>query len=79
MKKRVVIVGSGLAGSFLALLLQDDCMVTVLTKGKISESNSMLAQGGIAAVMSENDSFASHIQDTLAAGSFHNDVDVVEA
>jgi len=79
MKKRVVIVGSGLAGSFLTLLLQDDCIVTVLTKGKISESNSMLAQGGIAAVMSENDSFISHIQDTLAAGNFHNDVDAVKA
>ncbi|MDR3156347.1 MAG: L-aspartate oxidase [Lactobacillales bacterium] len=73
MKKRVLIVGSGLAGSFLALLLQDKCEVILLTKSSIKESNSMLAQGGIAAVMTKKDSFASHIEDTLVAGKFHND------
>ncbi|MDR0690556.1 MAG: L-aspartate oxidase [Streptococcaceae bacterium] len=78
MKKKVVIVGSGLAGSFLVMLLQDDCKVTLLTKGNVSESNSMLAQGGIAAVMSKSDSLTSHVHDTLVAGSFHNDVKVVE-
>ncbi|MDR1013322.1 MAG: FAD-binding protein, partial [Lactobacillales bacterium] len=78
MKKKVVIVGSGLAGSFLAMLLQNNCRVTLLTKGNVSESNSMLAQGGIAAVMSKNDSFALHAHDTLVAGSFHNDAKVVK-
>ncbi|MDR1521440.1 MAG: L-aspartate oxidase [Streptococcaceae bacterium] len=78
MKKKVVIVGGGLAGSFLAMLLQKDCKVTLLTKTQVQESNSMLAQGGIAAVMSKSDSFVSHIHDTLVAGNFHNDARLVK-
>lgn len=79
MKKSVLIVGSGLAGSFLALLLQDKCEMMLLTRSSIKESNSMLAQGGIAAVMTKEDSFASHINDTLVAGNFHNDFVAVKA
>jgi L-aspartate oxidase len=78
MKKKVVIVGSGLAGSFLAMLLQENCKVTLLTKSQVIESNSMLAQGGIAAVMSKSDFFASHVHDTLVAGNFHNDAGLVK-
>jgi len=65
----VVIVGSGIAGLYCALNLNSELQVAVLTKTNIDESNSYLAQGGIAAVISKEDQFISHIQDTLAAGA----------
>lgn len=66
----VLIVGSGVAGLSLALRLADRVRVAVLAKGTLSESSSLYAQGGIAAVMDRHDdSFEAHIQDTLAAGA----------
>ena len=49
--KKVVIIGSGIAGATVALYLEGQADVTIICKGKQEESNSMLAQGGIAAVM----------------------------
>ncbi len=65
----VVIVGSGIAGLFCALHLNSELQVAIITKANIDESNSYLAQGGIAAVISKEDQFISHIQDTLTAGA----------
>lgn len=65
----VVIVGSGIAGLYCALHLNSEFQAAVVTKANIDESNSYLAQGGIAAVMSKDDQFISHIQDTLTAGA----------
>lgn len=65
----VVVVGSGVAGLYCALNLNAEFQVAVLTKANINESNSYYAQGGIAAVISKEDQFISHIQDTLAAGA----------
>ncbi len=65
----VLIIGSGTAALASALKLADFGTVTVLTKEKAIDTNSAWAQGGIAAVMSEEDSFASHINDTLVAGA----------
>ncbi len=65
----VVIVGSGIAGLFCALHLNSELQVAIITKANIDESNSYLAQGGIAAVISKEDHFISHIQDTLTAGA----------
>ncbi len=65
----VLIIGSGTAALASALKLADECSVTILTKEKASDTNSTWAQGGIAAVMSEDDSFESHIHDTLVAGA----------
>jgi L-aspartate oxidase len=65
----VLIVGSGLAGLSAALHLAPTHRVAILTKRTLSDGASQLAQGGIAAVMGEGDSFASHVQDTLAAGA----------
>lgn len=65
-----LIVGSGLAGLALALKLAKSNSVLLITKEKATEANTSWAQGGIAAVMSKNDdSFESHIQDTLTAGA----------
>ncbi|MDE2624211.1 MAG: L-aspartate oxidase [Betaproteobacteria bacterium] len=65
----VVIVGSGLAGATAALLLADHARVAVLTKRSLEDGASGWAQGGIAAVVGEDDSFASHVEDTLTAGA----------
>jgi L-aspartate oxidase len=70
----VVIVGSGLAGLSAALHLAPSRRVAVLTKRDITEGSSARAQGGIAAVMGEGDSFQSHVDDTIVAGVGLNDV-----
>ncbi len=65
----VLIVGSGAAGLSLALQLADELNVIVLSKGPLREGSTLYAQGGIAAVFDENDSIASHVNDTLIAGA----------
>ncbi|HMN68107.1 MAG TPA: FAD-binding protein, partial [Bdellovibrionales bacterium] len=65
----VLVLGSGLAGLVLALKLADDHSVLLCTKTDLSAANSAMAQGGIAAVMSAEDSFDRHVQDTLNAGA----------
>lgn len=77
----VLIAGTGIAGMSLALKLiekRPDFKMVMLSKGHPCETNTSLAQGGIAAVMDRlQDSFEQHIQDTLEAGHYLNDVDVV--
>lgn len=64
----IVIIGGGLAGLFCALKLAPR-PVTVLTAAPIGQgSSSAWAQGGIAAAMSQDDTFGKHLADTLAAG-----------
>jgi L-aspartate oxidase len=75
LKFDVLIVGSGLAGLSAALLLAPYKTVAVITKRAISEGSSGWAQGGIAAVWSESDTFDAHIQDTLIAGAGLCDLD----
>jgi len=65
----ILLIGTGIAGLAFALKCADARRVAILTKGKISDTNSGMAQGGIAAVMSEGDSFDQHIEDTLNAGA----------
>ena len=65
----VLIVGSGLAGLSAALHLAPTHRVAVLTKRGMSDGSSNWAQGGIAAVLAEGDSFDAHVQDTLVAGA----------
>ena len=54
----IIIVGSGLAGLYCALCIDEKYRVAIISKGDISDGSSFLAQGGIAAVTKENDSFA---------------------
>ncbi len=65
----VVIVGSGLAGLSAALHLASTHRVAVITKRALADGSSGWAQGGIAAVLAEGDSFDSHVDDTLVAGA----------
>ena len=65
----VVIIGSGVAGLYTALNLSPDKKIAIITKAEIDGSNSWMAQGGIAAVLTEEDCFQLHIEDTLAAGA----------
>jgi L-aspartate oxidase len=64
-----IIVGSGIAGLYDALLLQEAGSVLILTKGSIDECNTKHAQGGIAAAISSLDSPELHFKDTIAAGA----------
>ncbi len=64
-----LIIGSGVAGLNFALRVARVGRVALVTKKEAMESNTNLAQGGIAAVLGEGDSFDLHIQDTLASGA----------
>ena len=74
-KYSVVIVGSGIAGLYAALKIEQQTNLTdgilLITKSKLGESNSRYAQGGMVAVMKDNkaDSTESHISDTIKAGA----------
>ncbi len=66
----VLIIGGGAAGLSLALRLsQDDLNITLLSKTELTEGSSLYAQGGIAAVLDDDDNFAAHIEDTHIAGA----------
>ena len=89
MTRRLVIVGSGVAGLYAALLASDaaagsgrDIEVVLLSKGTLEQSNTFYAQGGVSAVLAPEDaapgdSVAAHIADTLAAGAGLNDAEAV--
>ena len=74
----VLVVGSGAAGLTAALNLAEDRNVAVIAKGALGEGATGWAQGGIAAVLEEGDSFEAHINDTMIAGAGLNDREVVE-
>ncbi|ABD81512.1 L-aspartate oxidase [Saccharophagus degradans] len=65
----VLVIGSGAAGLTLALNLAGHCKVAVLSKGNLRAGSTWYAQGGIAAVLDNNDSVESHVKDTLVAGA----------
>jgi len=63
-----VIIGSGIAGLYSALLAIENGSVLIVTKGGIEDCNTRHAQGGIAAAIGKNDSAELHFNDTMAAG-----------
>ncbi|MDA1074994.1 MAG: L-aspartate oxidase [Proteobacteria bacterium] len=65
----ILIIGGGAAGLSAALHLAPHARVTVLSKGDIESGSSHWAQGGVAAVTDPDDSFDSHVEDTLTAGA----------
>ena len=64
----VIVVGSGIAGSFAALHASRSGPVLLLTKTEMGESNSVYAQGGIAAAIGDRDSPEAHMADTVEVG-----------
>src|SRR5215831_1629008 len=64
-----LVLGSGIAGLSFALKVAPRGRVAILTKKDRAESNTNYAQGGIAAVTSNEDSFELHVRDTLEAGA----------
>ena len=63
-----LVVGAGVAGLRAAVELAPAGRVLVLAKKEVTESNTQLAQGGIAAALSDEDEISLHLQDTLNAG-----------
>jgi L-aspartate oxidase len=74
----VLVIGAGIAGLRAAMQTPADLDVLVVSKEKIENSNSSWAQGGIAGVMSPEDTFENHIDDTHKAGGGLCDPAVVE-
>ncbi|HHL39148.1 MAG TPA: L-aspartate oxidase [Deltaproteobacteria bacterium] len=73
-----LVIGSGIAGLSFALKAARAGTVAVVTKRAVRESATYYAQGGIASVLSAEDSFEDHIRDTIAAGAGLCDRSVVE-
>ncbi|QGU00505.1 L-aspartate oxidase [Candidatus Syntrophocurvum alkaliphilum] len=73
-----LIIGSGIAGLFTALKASTYGKVIVLTKKTLLDSNTKLAQGGIAAAVHEEDSPFLHLEDTLEAGAGLCEIDAVD-
>jgi L-aspartate oxidase len=72
-----VVVGSGIAGLYIALLATKRGSVLILTKGSIEDCNTKYAQGGIAVAMGKDDSPELHFKDTIAAGDGLSDAKAV--
>jgi L-aspartate oxidase len=72
-----IIIGSGIAGLYTALLAKEQGSVLIITKGSIDDCNTRYAQGGIAAAIGKDDSPELHLKDTLAAGDGLCDTEAV--
>jgi len=79
MRKKVdfLIIGSGIAGLSYAIKVAEKGKVLIVTKSKAIETATKYAQGGIAAVMHTPDTYEKHIKDTMIAGQYLSDPDVV--
>ncbi len=73
-----LVIGSGIAGLSYALKVADQGTVALITKRDIDVTATQLAQGGIATVFSAEDSFESHVEDTMVAGAHLPHREIVE-
>lgn len=73
-----LVIGSGIAGLSFALKAANYGKVCIVTKGKIDDTATKFAQGGIAAVVYHPDTYEKHIQDTIIAGDELSDRKIVE-
>ncbi len=74
----VLVLGAGMAGLGVALRIAPQAQVAVVAKADLTQGSSLYAQGGVAAVLNEGDSYAAHIEDTLQAGAGLCHADTVE-
>lgn len=74
----VIVIGAGIAGLYTSIKSAETGKVLMITKKSLLESNTRYAQGGIAAIFSDEDSPAFHIQDTLIAGAGLCDPEAVD-
>lgn len=75
----VIVIGGGAAGASAALSAAGEgAAVALLTKARLEQGNTLWAQGGVAAVLSEHDSFEAHVADTLEVGCGLCEPSVVE-
>lgn len=73
----VLIAGSGVAGLYSALNLRKDLKIVLISKGKLNECNTTLAQGGISVARNKDD-IITFVEDTLKAGSYENNLCAVK-
>lgn len=73
-----LVIGSGLAGLVFALEAAQKGKVAIVTKAKINDCNTDYAQGGIAAVVDQNDTFENHVKDTFIAGGELGKVEIIQ-
>lgn len=73
-----LVIGSGIAGISFALKASRYGKVALISKSQLDDTNTAYAQGGIASVTYEPDTFDKHIKDTLIAGDGHCDIAAVE-
>lgn len=73
-----LVIGSGLSGQLFSLKASKHGTVNIVTKGRLTESATIKAQGGIAAVVSTEDSIELHVEDTIRVGDGLCHRDVVE-
>ncbi len=73
-----LVIGSGLSGQLFSLKASKHGTVNLVTKGRLTDSATMRAQGGIAAVVSPDDSIDLHVEDTIRVGDGLCHRDVVE-
>ena len=66
--KDFLVIGSGIAGLTFALKASQFGSVAIVSKDKLAESATLYAQGGIASVMTDDDSFELHADDTIESG-----------
>lgn len=74
----IIIIGSGISALTAAYQLSLNKNVIIITKSKVTDSNSILAQGGVASSVGIDDSWRSHFNDTVSAGCYHNKESAVE-
>ncbi len=76
----VIIIGAGLAGQYVALNLNDNLRIAIISKEFLEISNTSLAQGGIAAeTVEDEENFTLHIADSLRAGADMNNLEALKA